>query len=79
METIVKELLKSIEFETRYINICNNNKDFDNSKTFKKNEVSNILNDLNWVLKYSSKEKIFPMLWKHSQTSEKIQNLQKQE
>lgn len=55
----IVDILKSISFDKRYVQICNQFKDFDKGKTLKKIEVEEVLNKLDWDLKYYSKERIF--------------------
>lgn len=58
-EKKILEFFNKINISKRYVDLCNNFSDFENSKTPNKNEVLNILNKNNIDLKYSKQDKIF--------------------
>ncbi len=59
MNNSVIEVLKKINFHSRYANICNNYSNYDDGKSFRKNEVDKVLKELEAVLDYSSIDKTY--------------------
>lgn len=59
IEEGIKKVLKQTSFTDRYAYICNQFDNFDNGKSFKKNELTKLINSYFPDIQYSAKDKSF--------------------
>lgn len=59
LKETVKSALDKIQFAERYIELCNGFKDYDDGKSFKKNEVQEVLKRNGFTGNYASSDKSF--------------------